>query len=326
MFPLSLYLTDLNDPDLLSKLRRQNSPVVDQPECVRFEKWVKEQSVPHDAVDPIPAPAVSRRLAPLSLEQILRSPSPAGAGAVPTDRQLAAGASLNPHFGRSHAEQRGELLANATSDVLDGKHEIHPASGFLTNSNLFSITAIIHIIYHWQRSSYVGPEESRYTNVQVDCIGCCLDHNMGVGSFITFTISQEVARRLATCQSDMLQDAVPISRPASLIEINRTEVYAALDCLSFSCLNIPSHPNLPFVTLWMGLQYQSPSKNTMHLNSTLRIGAMKLLPVLTNTWLAILVSECPACLPERLTICQTRPFYPLSPPNPDHKLHRSIGQ
>ncbi len=78
-----------------------------------------------------------------------------------------------------------------------------------------------------------------------------LDQSGGLGSFITFTIPHEVAHRLATRQGDTLEDAVAFSEPASAALINRDGVYSALNRLSSSCLNIPIHPNLPFITLWV---------------------------------------------------------------------------
>lgn len=77
-----------------------------------------------------------------------------------------------------------------------------------------------------------------------------LDHEGGMGSFITFTISKEAAYRLATCRGDTMDNAVAFSRPASVSSTTRQGVFSALDSLSCSYLNMPAYPNLPFITLW----------------------------------------------------------------------------
>lgn len=94
---LPFNLADWDDLDLFTKLRCEGSPLVDEPEFVRFEKWVEQ-------INHTPAPT----------EQVLHSPA---------DYQLPAGASVDFQIGRGYANQPGELSANATDGLPDGKHD-----------------------------------------------------------------------------------------------------------------------------------------------------------------------------------------------------------
>jgi hypothetical protein len=77
-----------------------------------------------------------------------------------------------------------------------------------------------------------------------------LDHEGQLGSFVTFTISKVAALRLAVRRGDPPDDTT-VSEAEAATLVTRKGVSSALKHASSSFLNIPTDPNLPFVTLWV---------------------------------------------------------------------------